>query len=136
LPQFLGRLAPVEADPAGRVVARTIHELLELFCRAPQRKGLLDDQRLADGEARQSLQPLFHLAGFGIEVDAKEIEVLDDLLRDEAGGQALAVEAPVHETDGDEMPPVVLPDGGGQMPDPLPGDRRSFAVALVERDAL
>src|SRR5439155_1866625 len=76
--QLLRPLSPVEADPARRVLSRSFHELLELRHRAAQGERLLDHYRLADREALQRLERLVHLALLRIDVDADEIQQIDD----------------------------------------------------------
>ena len=68
-------------------------------------------------------------------MDAEEVEVAGDLLGDEAGGEAGAVEAPVHEADGDQMPVVLLADRVQSGADPLRAIS-GRAGLLVQRDEL
>src|SRR5439155_14550514 len=74
--QLLGRLAPVETDPATSMFLRAVDELLELRQRTLERKRLLDHHRLADREARQRLQGLLDAALLRIEMNAKEIQTV------------------------------------------------------------
>src|SRR5262249_14682737 len=113
LPQFLRRLAPVEADPAGGVLLRPVDELIQLLDGAAQRKHFLDDHRLAHGEAGQGVQGLLYLAFFGIDVNAEEIQIRSDLFRNKARSQPRAIQAPVHQADGDQVPAIVLANGIG-----------------------
>src|SRR5262249_15536975 len=86
-PQFRGRPAPVETDPAGGVRLRPVDEPVQLPRRALQRERLLDHHRLADREPPEGLDRLVRLPGLRVQVDAQEVEVAGDRPGHEAGGQ-------------------------------------------------
>ena len=106
---FVGCLAPVEANPAGSVLLRPVDELLKLVGTAFQDEGFFNDHRLAyRRKSFHGLNGLGHLSLLGIDVHGDEVEIVSDLLGDEPGSQAGPIQTPRHKADCDQMPLVVL----------------------------
>src|ERR1035441_7708995 len=100
---------------------------------AGEREGLLDHHRLADLEAFQNVQVLRQLARLRVKVHADEIKVAGNGSRNEAGHACLGSQAVRQETDGKQVPLVVLADGSSKFGNPAARDIRARAASLIER---
>ena len=69
-------------------------------------------------------------------MDAQKIQFGGDFLGHEAGSQARAVEAPRHQSHGDQVAVIVLANGRRKLMAPLPGNGRPRAVLLLQGDEL
>ena len=52
-----------------------------------------------------------------VNVDSDEVQVIGNLFRDESRSQTRTIQDPRYETNGNEMPKIMLSDGGYQMRD-------------------
>ncbi len=136
-PKLVGRLAPVEPDPAGRVLARPVDKIAKLLGTAFEREDLLDHHGLADRrEALQRLNGFLHLSLLGIQVDGKEVELISNLFGDKPGRQTGPIQAPWDKPHRHQVPLVMLADRRDERVNPLPSDLGTFSARPVERDVL
>src|SRR5690349_11812384 len=123
------------SHPATGDAARLLDELLQLRCRAGERKRFFDDNGFAHREFPKSLDRLVHLALLGVNMDADEIQLGGNLFRDEPGEMAPA-RNPRQQPDGDQVDFVVFANRSRQPLDPGAGDLLPWPAAHVERDPL
>jgi hypothetical protein len=130
------RLPPIEPDPAVRVTLERLQDRAKLRQCAGLRKRLLDEHRLADGEAGQGLQRSVDLTGLRVHVHAEDVELGCDLVRHESGRQAGSIQTPIHQPYGDQVHAIVMVDRLRQVPNPLPSDTGAGPFGLIERNEL
>ena len=107
------------------------------FGRTGQRERLLDHHRLADRRsppASSSASSTFPFLGYRWTLmKSRSSATLAGTKPEVRPGP---IQAPVHQAHGNQVPLVLLPDGGGQVLHPLAGDVGPGPVCLVQRDEL